>query len=169
MKDPAEVLDNLEAVLDELEDAGGRGAILVEGRRDAVALAHLGIGGRIELLNRGVPLLKLCEDLAGLHASIVILVDWDAKGDELAERLAAGLRRGQVEVDLELRKRLRRLTRGAVQSVEELAAFHRRVRAAAQSKGPDRSLPVSWREKKAESERLTELRKLRGEPRGPRP
>lgn len=169
MKDPGDVLEDLEAALAALEDGARDGAILVEGRRDAAALVELGVFGRIEVLNRGVPILKLCEDLAGLHRSVVVLVDWDAKGDELASTLAGGLRRGGLKVDLGIREELRRLTRGSVNAVEELASFHRRVRAAAQAKGPDRSLPASFRERKAEKMRLTETRRRRGAPRGPRP
>jgi len=169
VKDPAEVLSDLEAVLDELEEAARKGAVLVEGRRDAAALAALHVDGSVEVLNRGVGLLRRCEELARAHESVTLLTDWDAKGDELAGQLAGGLTRGGVEVDLESRERLRRLTRGSCKAVEELPSFLRRVRAAALAKRPSRDLPVSWREKKAERMRLSETRKRNGGPRGRRP
>jgi len=99
VKDPAEVLSDLEAVLDELEEAARKGAVLVEGRRDAAALAALHVDGSVEVLNRGVGLLRRCEELARAHESVTLLTDWDAKGDELAGQLAGGLTRGGVEVD----------------------------------------------------------------------
>lgn len=166
MKEPADVLEVLEGVLDDLAEGANEGAVLVEGLRDAAALRALQVEGTIEVLNRGVGLLARCEELAAAHRRIVVLTDWDEKGSQLAALLAGGLRRGGVEVDLESRRRLQRLTRGSCKAVEELPSFLRRVRAAAQAKGPARTLPVSWRERKAEKIRLIENRKRSGGPRG---
>ncbi len=169
MKNPAEVLDALEAVLDELDEAAKRGAVIVEGLRDVAALEAMQVDGNLEVLNRGVGLLQRCEELAAAHLEITVLTDWDEKGEKLARQLAGGLRRGGVEVDLTARDRLRRLTRGSCKAVEELPSFLRRVRGAAQAKGPARTLPVNWREKKALKMRLSETRRRSGGPRGPHP
>jgi 5S rRNA maturation endonuclease (ribonuclease M5) len=169
VKDAAEVLDDLEAVLEDLEEAASRGAVLVEGLRDAAALRAMAVEGNLEVLNRGVGLLRRCEELAAAHGQVSVLTDWDEKGDKLAKQLEGGLRRGGVVVELASRERLRRLTRGSCKAVEELPSFLRRVRAAAQAKGPVRTLPESWREKKAEKMRLSESRKRSGAPPGRRP
>src|SRR5258706_5799253 len=79
MKDPDEVLTALEDIIADLGEAAAKGAVVVEGRRDAHALAELHIEGAIEVLNRGAPLLALCDALAAEHGRITVLTDWDAK------------------------------------------------------------------------------------------
>ena len=169
MKDPGEVLEALEDALSTLTEAASEGAVLVEGRRDVAALAALGVEGSVEVLNRGTPLLALCDALALRHRTITVLTDWDEKGDELARQLAAGLRRASVEVDTETRDGLRRLTRGSIHAVEELPSFHRRVSAAAASKGPTVKVATDWKARKELTLARRAIRKQRGGPPGRRP
>ncbi len=169
MKDPTEVLESLEEVLSDLSKASLDGAVLVEGRRDAAALKALGVEGTIEVLNRGAPLLGVCDELAAHHHLITILTDWDAKGDELARALSEGLRRTGVEVEVEARKALRRLTRGSIRAVEELPSFHRRVAAAAASKGPSVKAATDWKARKELNIERRAIRKQRGAPPGRSP
>jgi dTMP kinase len=165
MKDPEELLEGLDDALDDLREASRRGPVLVEGRRDAAALEALGIDRNVEVLNNGRPLLARCEEIGRSADFVTVLMDWDRKGGELAARLEAGLYRQGLEVDLEVRAQLRRLTRGSVYAVEELASFRRRVEAAARAKGKAREPAESWREKKARKEKLRVARQRRGAPR----
>jgi len=169
LKDPGEVLESLEGALVELAEAGVAGAVLVEGRRDAAALEALGVGGTVEVLNRGSPILAVCDELAARHPHVTILTDWDPKGDELAQQLAAGLRRAAVTVDLGTRDALKRLTRGSIHAVEELPSFHRRVSAAVASKGPSVKVATDWKARKEQTLARRASRKQRGEPPGRRP
>jgi len=170
MKDPDEVLTALEDIIADLGEAAAKGAIVVEGRRDAHALAELHVGGTVEVLNRGAPLLALCDALAAVHERVTILTDWDAKGDELARQLEGGLRRASVHVDMALRDALRHLTRGSIYSVEELPSFHRRVSAAATSKGQGmKVLSTDWKARKELTIARRALKKQRGGPPGRRP
>jgi len=138
----------------------------VEGRRDAAALDLLGVGPNVEVLHNGRALLDRCEDLARNEHHVTVLMDWDTKGDELARRLEEGLARAGISADLEARAALRRLTRGSVYAVEELASFYRRVEAAARSKGKARPPPGTWRETKARKATLRAARRRRAAPRG---
>ncbi len=170
MKDPDEVLTALEDLIADLGEAAARGAVVVEGRRDAEALAALQIEGNIEVLNRGTPLLALCDALAADHARITVLTDWDAKGDELARQLEGGLRRASVDVDMALREAVRRLTRGSIYSVEELPSFHRRISAAAKTKGQGvKVLSTDWKARKELTIARRAMKKQRGGPPGRRP
>jgi 5S rRNA maturation endonuclease (ribonuclease M5) len=169
MKDPAEVLEALDDILADLGEAAAQGAIIVEGRRDVKALASLHIEGAVEVMNRGAPLLALCDALAADHRRITVLTDWDAKGEELARQLEGGLRRACVEVDMASRDALRRLTRGAVHAVEELPSFHRRVAAAVASKGASVRVATDWKERKEITLKRRAIRKQRGGPPGRRP
>ena len=170
MKDPGEVLTALEDIIADLCEAAAKGAVVVEGRRDAEALAALHIEGNIEVLNRGTPLLALCDALASDHARITILTDWDAKGEELARQLEVGLGRASVQVDMALREALRRLTRGSIYSVEELPSFHRRVSGAAATKGQGvKVLSTDWKARKELTIARRTKRKQRGGPPGRSP
>ena len=169
MKDPVVVLGALDAILEELSDAAASGAVLVEGRRDAAALAALGVSGEVEVLNRGAPLLGVCDELAARHASVTVLTDWDPKGDELARQLSEGLRRAGTQVDSETRTSLARITRGSIRSVEELPSFHRRVAAAAASKGPSVKTATDWKARKEANLERRAIRRQRGAPPGRRP
>ena len=169
MKEPSEVLETLEAALTDLTAAAQLGAILVEGRRDAAALSALGVEGSVEVLNRGSPILAVCDELATHYGHITVLTDWDPKGDQLAVQLAAGLRRASIEVDLETRDVLRKLTRGSIRAVEELPSFHRRVAAAVASKGPSVKTATDWKAKKEVNLARRAIRKQRGAPPGRRP
>lgn len=165
MKDPRQLLEDLDDVIDDLVEASKRGPVLVEGRRDAAALAKLGIVRNVEVLNNGRPLLERCEEMGRRGRPVTVLMDWDQKGNQLARRLREGLERVGLEADLQARATLRRLTRGSVYAVEELASFYRRVEGAARTKGKERPPAESWRVKKARKARLRAARRRRGAPR----
>ena len=123
-------LERIEEVLEVLRERDARAAILVEGERDVRALELLGVPGPIVKLNAGESLLNMCELLARRYGAIVLLTDWDAKGEELAGRLKANLERSAVRVDTGPRDKLGRLARPEVSAVEELAALVVRLRRA---------------------------------------
>jgi 5S rRNA maturation endonuclease (ribonuclease M5) len=169
VKDPNAVLERLEDLLERLSEAADKGVVLVEGRRDEAALRALGIQGEVVVMNQGLSLLALSEELACGYQHVALMVDWDAKGDELARKLRGALHRGGLALDFSIREALRRLTRGNIHAVEELASFHRRVRAAAEAKGPLKPSARSWRERKEENLVRRASRAQHGAPPGPRP
>src|SRR5439155_22204372 len=112
-----EVLDDL--VIENLETP-----ILVEGRRDVDSLRVIGCAGAIEALNAGVTLHDRAEALAAAGVrSIILLTDWDRKGDELFEKMRALLAANGVRANGEYRDKIRIWMRPPVKDVESLAGY----------------------------------------------
>jgi 5S rRNA maturation endonuclease (ribonuclease M5) len=85
--DDCERLAGIEEAIDELKDRAMCGAvILVEGRRDREALAKLGVTGEIVLTSHK-SLFNLCESLARSKKDIIIMSDWDERGEEVARQI----------------------------------------------------------------------------------
>ena len=111
-------------------DAGA--AILVEGRRDRVALERLGFTGPIEVLNRGWPvddvLVFLVEtygrsrELDG-DASVILLMDWDRTGGRLQAQCRRNLESLDVRFDESLRSTLTVCLKPETRVVEGLSGL----------------------------------------------
>jgi 5S rRNA maturation endonuclease (ribonuclease M5) len=95
--------------------------IVVEGRRDVQALRRLGVPGRILTLHRGKGLYEVALEL-DLEEQVVLLLDWDARGERLLRSLTQHL-----ETDWErhawLRSRLQELAGDSVVEVEHLESL----------------------------------------------
>jgi len=84
----------------------GEREVIVEGKRDRIALQKLGIRNRITLINQSPDV------VAGRVAShgaseAVVLTDFDRTGEELAHRITEALESHGVKPDLDIRRRLR--------------------------------------------------------------
>jgi len=76
-----ERLEKLEVLILELQELSENGAIIVvEGRKDVESLRFLGINGEIKLASQQ-PLLEFTESLSKSGKEIVLLTDWDKKGE----------------------------------------------------------------------------------------
>jgi 5S rRNA maturation endonuclease (ribonuclease M5) len=121
-------LEALEELIDSILEASGRGAaIIVEGRRDEKALRRLGASGPVILASRR-PALDLAEEAGGSYQEIIVLTDWDGKGDEMAKLLEKFLRHTPAVADLEIRSRLKKLVKKEIKDVESLAVYAERMR-----------------------------------------
>lgn len=90
-------------VLKELIDRSKEGAtILVEGRRDVQALRELGVEGRIIPVSN-VPKASLMENIKG---DVIILTDWDEKGEILKKDLYNKLLSNGIVADIEIRRKI---------------------------------------------------------------
>jgi 5S rRNA maturation endonuclease (ribonuclease M5) len=99
--------------------------IIVEGRRDEIALRKLGIKGAIHCLKAtGEPRFRFIERLDGSKRAIV-LTDFDREGGELGTWLYQELSHRGVRADNQLWRKIRGLARTEVRSVEELPSFMR--------------------------------------------
>lgn len=116
-----------EAVARLREDAEG-GVVVVEGVRDRAALEWLGVGGRHVVVNQGLPLDAVADDLALGPAPVILLLDWDRTGARLLHRLDDILR-AQVRTDTQHRRRL--AVACQAHSVEEIPAELEALRNAA--------------------------------------
>ncbi len=118
----------LEELISALLEASGRGAvIIVEGRRDQESLRALGIHGPVITASQK-PALALAEDVAREHREIIVLTDWDEKGEEMALQIEKHLRCSGSRGDVEIRSRLKRLVKKEIKDVESLSRYVERMR-----------------------------------------
>jgi 5S rRNA maturation endonuclease (ribonuclease M5) len=121
-------LDALEEQISALLVTSSQGAaIIVEGMRDERALRSLGVSGPVIMASRR-PALELAEDAARKYREIIVLTDWDLKGDEMAQKIEQHLRCTGAHVDLEIRSRLKKLVRKEIKDVESLSLYVERMR-----------------------------------------
>lgn len=92
-------------LLMELEESGAE--VLVEGKRDRIALQKVGIGNRITLISRRPD--DVAADVATRAERAAVMTDFDESGEELARRMAEALESHGVRPDLDARRKLRAL------------------------------------------------------------
>lgn len=123
MLTPEERLEQLEAIFLDLEYASETTPIIVEGKKDAEALAMLGITKNVVTLSKGVSLFTFSENISRRSTKAVVLTDWDRKGGQLARMLKEALMNNGVVVDSRLRAQLATLSKKEVKDIESLPRF----------------------------------------------
>jgi 5S rRNA maturation endonuclease (ribonuclease M5) len=113
----------LDELLAELAEASLSRPIIVEGRRDTMALRSLGVGGKVIELNRGDGIVEFCESVARTDREVILLTDWDAKGGKLFRTLAELFKSMDVKVDGDFRRELARLAKKGAKDVEGVPGF----------------------------------------------
>lgn len=83
--------ERLREVLGALFEVNKRVPVIVEGKKDALALQKLGLVGEVVILHRGKGLYEFCEDIAEKFPKVILLLDWDEKGEKLYSSLAGNL------------------------------------------------------------------------------
>ena len=108
----------------ELNDISSEGgAVLVEGKRDALALRGLGYTGQIftvSILTSGEAFRQKLRDEFRV---VVILTDLDSEGRRLASRYVKFLAQEGVKPSLAQRKRLSEASKGVFLHIENLSRF----------------------------------------------
>lgn len=121
-------IEALEELISALLEASQRGAaIIVEGRRDKMALQSLGASGPV-IMASSKSILDMAEDAASQYQEIVVLTDWDEKGEEMALLIEQHLRCTQSLANMEIRSRLKRLVKKEIKDVESLGFYVERMR-----------------------------------------
>lgn len=132
--DECERLEEVQQVIDELACRALNGSVvLVEGRRDREALDSLGIRGEIIMTSQR-QLFNLCEELARSGGDIIILSDWDERGEEVAGLLKTYLEADGVRPDLAIRDTVKSLVRKEIKDVESLYNYVERLKKVCASK-----------------------------------
>ena len=118
--DDLERLEKLEELILELQQMSDKGAlIIVEGQRDRKALRALGIAGTI-MLGTKKSILVFCEEVAREYNNVIILTDWDEKGDKLAALMEGYLRSTSAAANMDIRKKILNLVRKRIKDIESL-------------------------------------------------
>ncbi|MCL5024176.1 MAG: toprim domain-containing protein [Nitrospirae bacterium] len=104
-------------VLEALYEINKKVPVIVEGKRDALSLRKLGLMGDIITLHRGVSLYEFCEEMSEHFEKVIILLDWDEKGESLNKALNRHLK-GQWEEFSAFREVLRILCQKDIKDIE---------------------------------------------------
>lgn len=83
--------ERLRIVFQSLYEVNKMVPVIVEGKRDVSALRKIGLVGEIITLHRGNGIYEFCEDIAERFQRVVLLMDWDNKGEELYRTVASNL------------------------------------------------------------------------------
>ena len=93
--------------------------VIVEGKKDRIALEKFGIRNIVELNKK--PLFQIAEEISNSNDECVILTDLDKKGKELFGKLNSGLQKNGVRVNNQLREFLFKHTK--LRQIEGLDSY----------------------------------------------
>lgn len=123
-----ELLEEISKVIEELKNENQQLPVIVEGEYDVKALRALGLEGIVLPVNIGQPIFNFCEDISRHYKKVIILTDWDKKGDHLAKLLQEGLKANAVKFNTDIRARLAYLCRKETKDVEGLVGTLKRLK-----------------------------------------
>ncbi|MBF0506249.1 MAG: hypothetical protein HQL09_05385 [Nitrospirae bacterium] len=83
--------ERLRVVFQALYEVNKRIPIIVEGRKDVSALRKIGLVGEIITLHAGRGIYEFCEDIADRYHRVILLMDWDNKGEHLYKSVSSHL------------------------------------------------------------------------------
>lgn len=84
--------ERLREVLQSLYEINKRIPVIVEGRRDVLALRKIGLVGDIISLHGGKGFYEFCEEIAERFHRVVLLMDWDEKGESILKSVSTHLK-----------------------------------------------------------------------------
>jgi 5S rRNA maturation endonuclease (ribonuclease M5) len=115
-------LKKLSCIIEELKICAEQGMpILIEGKKDENALKELGIDGTfIKVSGSGLKLFEIAEKSVKLSSKVIILTDFDKKGEQLAKRLAEDIQSLGSYPNLEIRRKIMGITRKFIKDIESL-------------------------------------------------
>jgi len=110
--------------------------VLVEGKRDKIALESLGFTGKIEILNRGWPIERVVTSLfehygrrnpADSGPVISVLMDWDRTGGRLQTKLIQSMESLDMKVCQDTRNVLMKAIKPETRVVESLKGLSHKL------------------------------------------
>jgi 5S rRNA maturation endonuclease (ribonuclease M5) len=112
----------LSRIVEELSRCVEQGMpILIEGKKDEEALNELGITGNIiKVSGSGLKLFEIAEMATKTSSKVIILTDFDKKGDILAKKLSEDIQSLGSHPDLRIRKNIIKITRKYIKDIESL-------------------------------------------------
>ena len=104
--------------LEEIKKSGK--LVIVEGKKDKIALEKLGISNIITLSKK--PIFEIIEDASKNNKEILILTDLDKEGKKLFGKLNSGFLNNGVKVDKKFREFLFKNTK--LRQIEGISNYH---------------------------------------------
>ncbi len=81
--DDIERAERLRKILEFLQEVNRDIPVIVEGTKDVHALRSLGLTGEIITLHNGKGIYDFCLDITDRFQKVILLLDWDKKGENL--------------------------------------------------------------------------------------
>ena len=95
--------------------------VIVEGKRDSIALKKLGYSGKVLEFHRFGGMVDFADSVSK-YKRLIILFDRDKKGRTLTGKTIQLLQR-RTKIDLSFKKRLREITKGKIMFIEQLVCY----------------------------------------------
>lgn len=116
------------SIMEELQECAEQGMpILIEGKKDEESLKELGIDGNfIKVSGSPYKLFEIAE-IAAQSSKIIILTDFDKKGNQLARKLSEDIQRLGSYPNLQIRRRIMGITRRYIKDIESLSRHLRQL------------------------------------------
>lgn len=119
----------LSHIVEELSHCVEQGVpILIEGKKDEEALNELGINGKIiKVSGSGLKLFEIAEMATESSSKVIILTDFDKKGEILAKKLSEDIQSLGSHPDLSIRKKIMSISRKYIKDIESLPKHIRQL------------------------------------------
>ncbi len=121
-----ERVERLKGVIEALCEINTIIPVIVEGKKDAAALRRLGLVGEIITLHNGKSLYDFCTDITERFHRVIIMLDWDEKGESLNKAISKHLR-GHWEEFSSFRVLLKMLCQKDINDIEGIPKLIRRL------------------------------------------
>ncbi len=95
--------------------------VVVEGKRDSIALRKLGYSGEILEFHRFGGMIDFTDSVAK-YKNLILLFDRDKKGRRLTGKTIKLLQR-RTKLDLSYKRKLREITKGKIMFIEQLVCY----------------------------------------------
>jgi 5S rRNA maturation endonuclease (ribonuclease M5) len=95
--------------------------VVVEGKRDSIALRKIGYTGKILEFHKFGGIVNFT-DSAAKYENIILLFDRDRQGRQLTEKTIQLLQR-RTKIDLTYKRKLRAITNGKIKFIEQLVCY----------------------------------------------
>ena len=96
-------------------------AVIVEGKRDSLALKKLGFSGTVLEFHKFGGMIKFVDSVAK-YDKLIMLLDGDRKGKYLTGKIIEQLQH-RTKVDLSFKKKLVGITKGKIRFTEQLVCY----------------------------------------------
>ena len=95
--------------------------VVVEGKRDSIALKKLGYSGKVLEFHRFGGMVNFTDSVAK-YENLILLFDRDKKGRSLTGKTIKLLQR-RTKLDLSYKRKLREITKGKIMFIEQLVSY----------------------------------------------
>ncbi len=114
-----ERIRQLELLITRLIEINSEIPVIVEGDQDVRCLRTLGFKGTILKVHTGKTFYEFCHDLSAKYGRVILLMDWDRKGQQIHEQLVRDLDAEWLPYN-HFREGLKLLCHPDIQEVEQL-------------------------------------------------